>query len=106
MLLIVALCYSGLCALSLAMSRHHRQWRGRPPAPRWVGALRGGGSLLLAAATALALREWGWGVGLVLVFSAAGLGGLVLVVLLTYQPRLAAVLGVALPVMALALRAM
>lgn len=94
-LLLTAWCtaFAGFTALSLAMDRHHEDsyGRGKSPGARrsW---LRGAGvlGLLLSLATCLALK--GPAQGWVLWFGVLTAGALVVVGMLSYAPRRAALL--------------
>ena len=90
-ILCAALCYAGMAGLCLAMDRHHSQvWQARAP---WrQRALRAAGWLLLAAAVWPCVQVWGGAVGPVLWCGMLSVGALLLVLLLPYRPRLAALL--------------
>lgn len=86
-----SLCYAGLSGLCLAMDRHHRQvWTGKAPAAQ--RGLRLAGWLLLALALWPCILAWGAAVGVVLWLGWLAVGGLLLVLLLPYRPRAAALL--------------
>ncbi len=84
-LIVLALSYAAMAAVSLSMERHQQQVFGKPVS-RPV-ALRLGGWALLAVALVPAIGAWGTSVGIVawlgmLTFAALGLG-----LQLTYAPR-------------------
>lgn len=86
-----ALCYAGMAALCLSMDRHHRQvWAGTAPARQ--RGLRILGWLLLAVAVWPCIQTWGGPVGVVIWFGLLSAAALLLVLLLPYQPRGAALL--------------
>lgn len=86
-----ALCYAGMAALCLGMDRHHQQvWSRKAPARQ--RALRLVGWLLLAIAVWPCVEAWGSSVGVVIWFGLLSAGALVLVLLLPYRPKGAAVL--------------
>ena len=91
LLLGAALCYAGMAALCLAMDRHHRQVWNRTGATRQK-ALRLIGWLLLAVAIWPCVRSWGSSVGVVIWFGLLSAAALVLVFLLPYRPKAAALL--------------
>lgn len=101
--LIVALSYTSLSAFCLAMKRHHRQVHGRDPSSPRRRSLRLAGTVLLAITLSLANFEWGFGGGLIHVMIALGAVGTALVPLMSYRPRAAMALAVALPAAALIL---
>lgn len=91
LLLGAALSYAGMAALCLGMDRHHRQvWAGTAPARQRL--LRTLGWLLLAAAIWPCIRAWGGSVGVVIWFGLISAAALVLVLLLPYRPKAAALL--------------
>lgn len=86
-----ALCYAGMAALCLGMDRHHQQvWSRKSPARQ--RGLRLVGWLLLAIAVWPCVQAWGSSVGVVIWFGLLSAGALVLVLLLPYRPKSAAVL--------------
>lgn len=87
----IALCYAGMAALCLGMDRHHRQVWSRI-APRLQRGLRVAGWLLLAVALWPCIRAWGGSVGVVVWFGLLSAAALLLVLLLPYRPRGAALL--------------
>ena len=91
LLLAGALCYAGMAALCLGMDRHHRQVWSRT-APRRQPGLRVGGWLLLAVALWPCIQVWGASVGVVIWFGLLSAAALLLVLLLPYQPKGAALL--------------
>ncbi len=83
--------YAGMTGLSLAMSRHHEQVTGR----RTLSAgrryfFRVLGWLLLILAIVPCIQAWGAAVGVVVWFGFLTAGGLLIVLMLPYLPRLAA----------------
>lgn len=86
-----ALCYAGMAALCLGMDRHHRQVWSRT-SPRVQRGLRLVGWLLLAVALWPCIRAWGSSVGVVIWFGLLTAAALLLVLLLPYRPRGAALL--------------
>ncbi|MFT4046516.1 MAG: DUF3325 domain-containing protein [Solimonas sp.] len=89
------LSYAGMAALCLAMDRHHRQLRQHATPSWWRPLLRIGGAANLLAALALCVRHWGTSIGLVAWFGLLSAGGLALIFLLPYAPRVTAALAVA-----------
>lgn len=89
--LALSLCYAGLSGLCLAMNRHHQQVWARKAAARQHG-LRIAGWLLLALALWPCVLAWGAAVGVVLWLGWLALAGLLLVLVLPYRPRSAALL--------------
>ena len=87
------LAYGGMAALCLAMNRHFRQVTDRLPGPRLRLGLRLIGWSLLALLFALSIETWGWSIGVVAGFGMLSAGGLLLIFLLPYVPRLAIVGG-------------
>lgn len=89
--------YTGMMGLCLGLERHYKQVCGKP-GPLWLRrSLRAGGWLALAVSLFLCAAAWGWAMGPVAWFGALSLGGLVLVMLLAYGPRLAVALAALLP---------
>lgn len=89
--LAAALCYAGMAGLCLGMDRHYRQvWGGQ--SPRRQRALRLLGWLLLAVAIWPCVQAWGAAVGVVIWLGWLSAGGLLLVLLLPYRPKGAALL--------------
>lgn len=91
----LALAYTGMTALALAMARHQRQLRPAAPAPgrsaRTVWRLSGW--TLLALSFALSLQAWGPASGAAAWFGVLSLATLPLILLLPYAPTLAWRLG-------------
>ncbi len=86
-LIVLALSYVAMAAVSMSMSRHQGQVTGREMPPNASLAYRLGGWSLLAVALAPAVFAWGISVGIlgwlgVLTFAALGLG-----LQFTYAPR-------------------
>ncbi len=79
----LVLCFSGFSALCLGLARHHEQVFGRKPAQRTAWALR-----LLACAIIPAVMALGMSVGLACWAALLSLAAALLVLLLTYRPRL------------------
>ena len=86
-----SLCYAGMAALCLGMDRHHQQVWSRK-APRLQRGLRLLGWALLAVAVWPCVQAWGSSVGVVIWFGLLSAGALVLVLLLPYRPKGAALL--------------
>lgn len=86
-----ALCYAGMAALCLGMDRHHQQVWSRK-APLRQRGLRLLGWLLLAVALWPCIQAWGSSVGVVIWFGLLSAAALVLVLLLPYRPKGAALL--------------
>ncbi|MGL4316030.1 MAG: DUF3325 domain-containing protein [Pseudomonas sp.] len=86
-----ALCYAGMAALCLGMDRHHQQVWSRK-APRLQRGLRLAGWLLLGVALWPCIRAWGSSVGVVIWFGLLTGAALLLVLLLPYRPKGAALL--------------
>lgn len=84
------LSYAGMAGLCLAMDRHHAQVWGRDAtaAARW--GLRVVGGALLAAAVLPCVGGWGGSVGSVVWLGFLSVGALLVVVGLSYAPRVAA----------------
>lgn len=83
-LIVLALSYAAMAAVSLSMGRHQQQVLGKPVAGL---ALRLGGWALLAVALVPAIAAWGVSVGLLawlglLTFAALGIG-----LQMSYAPR-------------------
>ncbi len=86
----LALSFSGMSALALAMDRHHQQLRQRDVAPRLRNILRVLGGILLVMALLPCIDLWGGGAGIVAWAGFLTAGTLLLAILLPYAPRLAA----------------
>ncbi|MCW5608654.1 MAG: DUF3325 domain-containing protein [Nitrosomonas sp.] len=87
----LTLAFAGMTGLSLAMPRHHEQVTGQRALP--VGRrylFRSLGWLLLILAIVPCIQAWGAAVGTVVWFGFLTMGGLLIVLLLPYFPRLAA----------------
>ena len=98
----IALTYTGWAALSLSMSRHAREALQREPSPLQRHLLRAAGWLALAAGLCMSAARTGWPIGTVEWFGMLTASGVSFVLLLSYYPRLAAGLGLGLPVLAAA----
>lgn len=90
----LALAYTGMTGLCLAMDRHQAHVWGRDPSPAARRGLRGAGWALLALALLPCLATWGASVGIVAWFACLSAGALLLVGLLPYAPRATPALGV------------
>jgi len=95
-----ALTYSGFAALCLAMSRHAREVLKRDLPPPQRHGLRVFGWLALMVSLLMAAAHAGWPIGTVEWFGMLTASAVSFVLLLTYHPRLAAGLGIGLPVCA------
>ncbi|WP_229417227.1 DUF3325 domain-containing protein [Massilia sp. Root418] len=97
LLALFALSYGGMFALSMAMDRHYADLRGRgaEPPPAMRRRLQLGGAAALALALAASVHAVGGPHGLLLWLGALTGTCLLLVLLLSYAPRAAALLGVA-----------
>ncbi|BCD84264.1 hypothetical protein PSm6_06710 [Pseudomonas solani] len=84
------LAYGGMLALCMGMERHFKQVWQRLPAPLLRRGLRVGGWLALGLSLVASVAAWGWAMGPVGWFGMLSLAGFGLVLLLPYQPRLAA----------------
>lgn len=84
------LAYGGMLGLCLGMERHFKQVWQRTPDPMLRRALRLAGWLGLALSLVASVAAWGWPMGPVGWFGLLSLAGFGLVLLLPYQPRLAA----------------
>ena len=100
-----ALTYTGWVALSLAMSRHAREILQREPSPLQRHLLRAAGWFALTVSLLLAAAHTGWPIGTVEWFGMPPASAVSFVLLLSYYPRLAAGLGLGLPVCAALLSA-
>ncbi|MFC4311146.1 DUF3325 domain-containing protein [Steroidobacter flavus] len=96
-----ALTYSGWAALCFAMSRHAREVLQREPTPLQRHLLRAAGWIALIVSLFMAAAHAGWPIGTVEWFGMLTASAVSFVLLLTYRPRLAAGLGLGLPVCAL-----
>lgn len=89
----LALAYAGMAGLSLGMNRHAAQvWPTRKLTNGGQRTLRLAGWLLLAAALPPCLWAWGTAVGIVAWIGLVTCGALLVVWLLAYRPRPAALL--------------
>ncbi|HEY4369155.1 MAG TPA: DUF3325 domain-containing protein [Steroidobacteraceae bacterium] len=97
-----ALIYTGLALLSLAMNRHAREILQREPSgtQRFYLRVMGWGALLISLL--LAIYRSGWPIGAVEWVGMLTAGGLSLVFLLTYSPRIAGALALGLPILTIA----
>lgn len=95
-----ALTYTGWAALSLAMSRHAREVLQREPSPLQRHLLRAAGWTALTMSLFFAAARAGWAIGTVEWFGMLTAGAASFVLLLTYHPRLAAGVGLGLPLCA------
>ncbi|MEQ1580807.1 MAG: DUF3325 domain-containing protein [Steroidobacteraceae bacterium] len=103
MLVAALLAYSGFTALCLAISRHHRQLWHRPATSQRALVLRLVGAALLAGSLLASTQAEGMPRGVVAWFGVLPLAALLLVGLLPFSPRTAAVLAVLAPLSALLL---
>ncbi len=88
-LAIFTLAYAGLTALCLAMTQNYGHVFHEKPGATRRQVLRFAGALLLALAWILAITTWGGPIGCVAASVITSIGGLLLVFLLAYTPRLA-----------------
>jgi hypothetical protein len=95
-----ALTYTGWAALCLAMSRHARDVLGRELPPPHRQGLRVAGWTALSVPLFMVAGRVGWPIGAVEWVGMLTASAVSFVILLTYRPRLAAGLGLALPVCA------
>lgn len=85
------LAYAGMTGLSLAMPRHYEQVTGQrvlPSGRRHFFRILGW--LLLILAVVPCIQAWGAAVGVVVWFGFLTAGGLLIILMLPYLPRLAA----------------
>lgn len=85
-----AFAYAGMTGLSLAMPRHHEQVTGQrilPSGRRHFFKILGW--LLLILAIVPCIQAWGAAVGMVVWFGFLTAGGLLVILMLPYFPRLA-----------------
>jgi hypothetical protein len=92
MWLAVALAYSGLTGVCLAMNRHHRQVWHRPASSRRALLLRLAGLLLLAGSVVACMSAEGTARGIVAWFGIVSVTAVGLVALLPVSPRAAWIL--------------
>lgn len=83
----LALCYSGLGGVCLAMDRHYRQVCQRSASPMRTQTLRFGGWLFLALSLLACMRGSGASVGAVLWLGVLSTCAAAIVVMLAYTPR-------------------
>lgn len=92
-LLAFGLCYAGMAALSLGMDKHYAQvWAGSLK-PLQQKLLRVAGWSLILLALVPSVTGWNATVGIVTWAGMLTLGAIAFVLLLSYQPRVAASLG-------------
>ena len=96
-----ALTYTGWAALCLSMSRHARELLQREPTPLQRQLLRAAGWIALTVSLLMAAAQAGWPIGTVEWFGMLTASAVSFVLLLTYSPRVAAGLGLGLPICAL-----
>ncbi|HEY0285711.1 MAG TPA: DUF3325 domain-containing protein [Pseudomonas sp.] len=92
MLLAALLCYLGFTALSLSMSRHYADLTGSKLAPRRQLTLRVLGWTVLLLSLWAGVEAGGWGLGLVQWFAALMGSAVLLLMAMSYRPRLALLL--------------
>ena len=97
-----ALTYTGWAALCLSMSRHARELLQREPTTLQRHLLRAAGWIALTVSLWMAAAQAGWPIGTVEWFGMLTASAVTFVLLLTYYPRVAAGLGLGLPICALA----
>jgi len=86
----LGLCHAGMTALSLAMRRHYRQIRGKiEPSPASRLSLRGAGWLQLVVSMGVCLYAWGSSVGAVAWMGVLTAASLIVILQLSYVPRMA-----------------
>lgn len=83
----LALCYAGLSAIALAMDRHHRQFRRRPPSLGLTASLRLLGWTQITGGLLACCLDRGWEGGPVLWLGLLTAAAALLVLLLSYAPR-------------------
>lgn len=97
-ILVVFLSYGGLLTLCLAMPKHHQAILGQsslPSNPSLVLLiLKIAGWLILGLSLVVAVATAGWSFGPVQWVGFLSMGGLTLIFVLSYAPRLALILGV------------
>jgi hypothetical protein len=89
----IALSYDGLLALCLAMPKHYRQVFVLAPAGTSRYLLKIGGWLSLSASLAASVATNGWSFGPVEWIGMLAVAGLMIVFMLPYVPRMAALAG-------------
>jgi hypothetical protein len=95
-----ALTYTGWAALCFAMSRHGREVLQRELSPLQRHLLRAAGWLALASSLFMVAARGGWPIGTVEWLGMLTASAVSFVLLLSYYPRLAAGLGLGMPVFA------
>ena len=100
-LLAFGLCYAGMGALSLGMEKHHAQVWNDSPKPAQQKLLRASGWVLILLALVPSITGWNATVGIVTWAGMLSLGAIAFVLLLSYQPRIAAGLGLVLGLLSL-----
>lgn len=97
-ILVFLLSYSGLFTLCLAMPKHHHAMLGQgslPPNPSLLLLLlKIVGWVILGLSFAMAVDTAGWSFGPVQWIGCLAIGGLMLIFLLPYAPRLALTFGI------------
>ena len=96
-----ALTYTGWAALCFAMSRHARELLQQEPTPLQRQLLRAAGWIALTVSLLMAAAQAGWPIGTVEWFGMLTASAVSFVLLLTYYPRVAAGLGLGLPICAM-----
>jgi hypothetical protein len=86
----LSLAYAGMALLCQAMKRHQRQVWNREISTRTAGKSRCAGWLLIVLALFPCGGGWGWSVGIVAWCGSLSAAALLLVILLAYVPRTAA----------------
>lgn len=81
------LAHTGLSALCLAMDRHSQQVMNFRGSAGWSRTLRALGWVLLALACVYCVIGWGASIGFVALLGMLSLSALIIVLLLTYVPR-------------------
>ncbi len=89
------LAYGGMLGLCLGMERHFKQVWQRTPGLMLLRVLRSAGWLGLGLSLVGSVIAWGWAMGPVGWFGLISVAGVGVVLLLPYQPRLAAWLSLA-----------
>ncbi|KAB7769736.1 DUF3325 domain-containing protein [Xanthomonas maliensis] len=98
---VLALNFSALVALCLAMDKHHVEVRARTPTTAGAKRLRALGWLVLLLAFALAVHAQGWGIGSLLwLGTLTATAALLALWLLPYRRRLIVPAAVAAPLLA------
>lgn len=94
----LSLSFVGLAFLALAMRRHHQQVWGRAPSRRVRLLLHLIGTVGLSASLVACIASAGWAIGPVLWFGLLSAASLVVVLLLTYRLRIAALAAFVIPI--------